>query len=95
MLDFMNVSKADKVFCVPDVIGDLDMGCLILDEISDVLGEYSIRAKGESQKSWKASLCDGVGKGAGRAHSWTRMSKAWRPTTTLSAQGAVLADPKS
>ena len=63
--------------------------------INSAFDRYAGQAKVASQRSWRAWLLDGIDSGGRRAHSWTKEQKPWRPTTTLSAHGQVLADPCS
>eukprot|EP00959_Pyramimonas_sp_CCMP1952_P453449 9468254-Pyramimonas_sp.AAC.1 len=93
--DFVTFSEDYTVFGDPEAFADLDVCCGILGGISEELGATSIKAKNESYKDWKARLPEGVHKGAGRAHKWTRLPKKWAPTSTLSELGAALSDPKS
>eukprot|EP00959_Pyramimonas_sp_CCMP1952_P289399 6052951-Pyramimonas_sp.AAC.1 len=66
-----------------------------LEGIKATLAEADARYRARSNADWRSWLTAGLDKGAKRVHILTKDPSPWRPTTTLAADGSVVADPLS
>ncbi len=58
-------------------------------DIEAVEVQYTTQMKTDEQRKWREWVSEGIDKGASRAHAYSRMPKAWTPTTALLADGTV------
>ncbi len=67
---------------------DDDLATLCQD-IGEVEKRLTTRMKSEEEKKWRDWISEGIDRGASRAHAYTRLPKAWTPTTARLSDGTV------
>ena len=67
------------------------------EEVDEVINGEAKKEEGRARvaraRAWKEWCVQAIDKGAGRAHNFTKVAKAWVPTTTLARDGVITADP--
>ncbi len=67
-------------------VDELERLCVDIEATEE---KYTAQVKAEEQRRWREWVSEGIDKGASRAHAYTRIPKAWTPTTAHLADGTV------
>ncbi len=88
--DSAAMGQAEAAAARPDPFADITTSLEQLGaEVATLEADYTTAAKTEDQRRWKDWVSEGIDAGAARAHAYTRLPKAWTPTTEHVADGTV------
>ncbi len=69
-----------------DIFASLDQ---LGTDVADLEARFTAEAKAEDQKQWRDWVSEGIDGGAARAHAYTRLPRAWTPSTVQAADGTL------
>ncbi len=73
----------------------MDATDILHEQVQQRLKQAAAASKAAGQAAWRSWVTENIANGAKHAHQYLRMPSEWRPSTTVTVDGIVTADPRA